>query len=91
MGRMVIRMAPQTTPLTVSVAAEIQARMHDAGLSIRDLSTATGIPSSTLQRRLAAHSPFDLGELSTIADVLRVKASEITKAAEAQSNRGDAA
>lgn len=56
------------------LATRIQAIREDAGISILRLSEMTGIPYSTLRRKLLnAPETFSLIELSLIADSLGVE------------------
>lgn len=54
-----------------ALATRIQAIREDAGISILRLSEMTGIPNSTLRRKLLlAPDTFNVIELSLIADAL---------------------
>lgn len=55
-----------------AVAAEVAHRINDSGVTVVWLCGATGIPRSTLTRRLSGHSSFTLNELERIAGALRV-------------------
>ena len=57
---------------------QVAARIEASGLSIRAVSEATGIPLTTLHRRLRAESmSFTLGELTRIASLLGTTAGAI--------------
>ena len=59
---------------TTQVAARaVTAEMARQNLSQVDISTRTGIPRPTLQRRLSGFSPFTVDELDRIAHVLNVE------------------
>ncbi len=44
--------------------------INDAGVSVNELATKTGIPRTTLNRTLAGHRPATLDELARIAKAL---------------------
>lgn len=52
------------------IATVVALRVEESGLSRRQLSDRTGIPFSTLTRRLNGLSPFVVTELHAIASVL---------------------
>lgn len=55
-----------------AVVSAVQEAMRDAGVTVHQLSTTTGIARSTLTRRLTGHSPFTVNELAAIASALEV-------------------
>lgn len=56
--------------------------IKDAGMSRQDITEATGIPRSTLSRRLTGRGPFYLNELDDIGRAIDVDVSALLKAAE---------
>lgn len=71
------------TPDEVSrrVAGAVASAMVAAGTSQREVAGMTGIPLTTLNRRLTGRSPFLVTELASIASVLGVPVLDIVKAA----------
>lgn len=65
------------------VAEAVAAAMQTAGVTQTALASDTGIPLSTLNRRLLGHQPFTIRELASIATALGVSITDITSAAEA--------
>jgi hypothetical protein len=61
-----------TPPIAQQVAAGVVRAMQDKGLSEVIVSERSGIPRTTLKRRLAGHSAFNVAELAAIAAVLEV-------------------
>jgi len=55
-----------------AVAQATHAAMVTGGETQLGLSAKTGIPRTTLARRLAGSSPFTVAELAAIADVLGI-------------------
>jgi len=71
--------------VTKRLAEVVSAAIKTAGLSQREVASRTGIPMSTLSRRLTGRGrPFFVGELFDIGDVIGVSASEPLAAAEDQ-------
>ena len=66
-----------------AIAEVIASGLDAASISRRQAAAATGIPLTTLTRRLAGHSPFDVRELSALAELLGCPVSDITTEAEA--------
>lgn len=58
--------------ITQGTARAVTAAMEAAGASQLAMSEATGIPRTTLLRRLSGSSPFTIAELERIADHLQV-------------------
>ncbi len=56
------------TQVSVRVSQEIKT----SGVTVVWLCEKTGIPRTTMSRRLAGHTPFDLNELDRIAEALRI-------------------
>lgn len=63
------------------VAANVKKALDDSGLSILETSQKTGIPRTTLTRRLQSPetSPFDCIELSKIANLTKKTVSGLTR------------
>lgn len=59
-----------TTEYTKAVAASVDHLMDEAGVSLLSLSTKTGIPRTTLRRRVLGHTSFTVQELAAIAATL---------------------
>lgn len=71
-----LRMEQATTTarqVSVRVAEQIKA----SGVTLVWLCERTGIPRSTMNRRLAGHSAFNLNELDQIAAALRIGTAEL--------------
>lgn len=66
-----------TTRYAQSVAGSVVHLMNEAGESRLSLSTKTGIPRTTLNRRLDGHSSFTVRELAAIATVLGANVSDL--------------
>lgn len=65
------------------LATVVSAAIKDAGMSRQDITEATGIPRSTLSRRLTGRGrPFFLYELVVIGRVIGVDVSAFIRAAE---------
>lgn len=72
-------MADTTT--ASKVAATVAERIKASGVTVVWLCEHTGIPRSTLMRRLNGMTPFDLNELDRIAQALRIDTTELLNAA----------
>lgn len=71
------------TPNSGQVVASIVAQtMERKGLTVLALAESTGIPRTTLIRRLSGKQPFTVNELADVADVLGTTSTEILQAAE---------
>ncbi|MFT4124425.1 MAG: hypothetical protein QM635_11410 [Microbacteriaceae bacterium] len=66
---------------TREVADKVAAALYRSGMSKRSLSAATGIPETTLLRKINANGDFGVSELVRIAKALDVPASEIAPSA----------
>lgn len=56
--------------LAARLAALVSDDLAGQGLSYRDVQDRTGIPTTTLHRRLHGHAPFTFNELDAIAGLL---------------------
>ena len=72
-----------TSPIAQQVAAGVVRAMQDAGLSEVTVSERSGIPRTTLKRRLAGHSAFNVAELAAIATVLGIAFTALTDGCDA--------
>lgn len=64
-------METQSTP-TEAVAANVSRLLREANITQRDAALATGIPLTTLVRRLTGKTPLLVTELGAIAELLGV-------------------
>ena len=63
-----------------ATAANVKAALDKAGLSVNRAATLTGIPQSTLDRRLLGTPPgFTVTELSLLASLLGIEASALLR------------
>jgi hypothetical protein len=66
------------------IAAAVSARLRESRIPQRTVSAKTGIPMTTLVRRLAGHGKaFDINELARIAALLDVSVAALITYAEA--------
>lgn len=65
------------------VAAEVRASIARAGVNAKTVAMESGIPTSTLYRRLNGESSFSVDELLAIAAVLGVEVRSFLPAREA--------
>lgn len=65
-------MAIDTTTEVTEVAARVREAIAACGVRQSWLCETTGIPATTMRRRLAAATPFNVAELSRIAAALRL-------------------
>ena len=71
----------QQPPVATRVAAATRAALHAAGYtSLRAISDASGIPLSTLHRRLTGRAPLDMGELEKLAALAHVDVVDLFEA-----------
>ena len=61
-----------TPPSARTVAERVRVAMEQKGETEKGLADATGIPRTTLRRRLTGNSPFTVNELGAIAPCLGV-------------------
>lgn len=64
-----------------AVAAQIQRLLDERGMSGNALAQATGIPQSSISRKLTGVHPFDVDDLAAIAAALGVRPAELLSAA----------
>lgn len=69
------------------IAGVVERRISASGISLREAARQTGIPLTTLSRRLTGNSPFSLPELAAVAELLGVVASELVIEAETTDTR----
>ena len=63
-----------------ATAAAVKAAIEQAGLSVNRAAALSGIPQSTLDRRLLGGTPgFTVSELSALASVLGIDASSLVR------------
>lgn len=69
-----------STQYAAAVAANVEKAIEAAGRSVLSVALETGIPRTTLDRRLRSNgfSPFSVTELKLIADLLGTTARELT-------------
>lgn len=78
MGRIVFRMDTNRSTEQHHFGEQVEALIAAKGLSIRGVAEATGIPLTTLHRKLRFEAmAFTVGELLRIADVLGTTAGAI--------------
>lgn len=61
----------------VTVAARVDARRIECGLSVNGLASASGIPVTSLRRKLEGHADFGVGELFTVGRILDTTANAL--------------
>jgi len=66
-----------TTDTSRNIAANVSSALTTAGIPQRDAAKRTGIPLTTLSRRLTGNSPFTIVELDLIAGLLGVTVSDL--------------
>jgi len=59
-----------TTDTSKGIAQAVSAALRGAGIAQRDAAAKTGIPLTTLSRRLTGNSPFNMDELDLLADLI---------------------
>ena len=68
---------------TAATAAAIKAALQGAGLSEAEAARRTGIPQTTLNRRLVGNPPgFSIAELSPLASLLGMDVSDLLRQSE---------
>lgn len=68
--------------LTSQLAILVSQAMSRNHMSLRELADTTGIPTTTLHRRIHAHSAFTFSELHAIAKVLDTTVTDLVAQAE---------
>lgn len=91
MGITLVRMHTDTDETAIEAAAAaarlniaraVNARLQTAGIAQRKVSEATGIPMTSLVRRLTGRAPFDIDQLARIARLLDVSVAALITYAE---------
>ena len=83
---------PSTAAAAAAVAAVVKEHLRNAGLSESEASRQTGIPVSTLNRRVSGALPgFNMMEIFPLASLLGADASDLLRQAEARLSGLDAA
>jgi predicted transcriptional regulator len=72
-----------TPDTTKAVATTVTRLLAEAGIPQREASARTGIPMTTLYRRLSGNAAFDVDELARIGRLLDVSVAAIVTHAEA--------
>lgn len=80
-GRNVSHMEP-TWPTSTEVSETVKSAIKAAGLSQREVAERSGIPTTTLNRRLNTGSPFIYEELVAVARVIGRTVSDLIAEAE---------
>jgi transcriptional regulator with XRE-family HTH domain len=70
--------------LSRAITAEVRRLLDDRGMSGRELSRLTGIPQSSIAKKLADRHPFDVDDLQAIAGVLEVDVTDLLAWAQRQ-------
>lgn len=64
------------------VAGIIRAGLAERDISIRAAANQTGIPATTLHRRLAGHQPLTISDLAALSPLIEMTVYEIAAKAE---------
>lgn len=72
-----------TTDTSKGIARAVSAALRDASIAQRDAAARTGIPLSTLSRRLTGNSPFTVTELDLLAGLVGCTVSDFVAQAAA--------
>lgn len=72
-----------TTGTVQGMAQTVSQALSEAGIAQRDAAAQTGIPFTTLRRRLTGFSPFNMAELDLLAALLDTTVSDLVIRAEA--------
>lgn len=65
------------TPTAELTSARVAERIKESGVTLVWLCARTGIPRTTMERRLRGQSPFNLNELDRIAEALRIPTTDL--------------
>lgn len=79
----------QADHLIRGLAEVIRAAIDERGLTLREVSDATGIPTTTLHRRITQPSPFNITELASLATLMGTTAVDLMVAARNHSPASD--
>ena len=66
-----------TTDTSKGIARAVSAALRGAGIAQRGAAEATGIPITTLSRRLTGKAPFTTDELHVLADLVGCKVTDL--------------
>lgn len=66
-------MASSGSDIRQQIAEIVQGHITRTGTNVAQLAVDTGIPRTTLQRRLAGAAPFTVDELAAVADRFHVE------------------
>lgn len=69
---------------TRATAERIKSAITEAGITRTDMASLTGIPATTLWRKINGHTPFNVAEIVAISEVLDVKPSSLIAFADAE-------
>jgi predicted transcriptional regulator len=69
-----------TTTTAERVSAQVVKQIKERGVTVVWLCDQTGIPRSTMLRRLSGRTPFDLNELERVSSALHVPVSDLIAA-----------
>lgn len=89
-GRIVSHMEP-TWPTSIEVAETVKRAIANAGKSQREVAEMSGVPLTTLNRRLNTGSPFVYEELVSVARVIGCRVSDLISEAERLASTSSAA
>lgn len=74
-------MTPPPSPSAARVSEILAAALTGAGISQRQAADATGIPLTTLRRRLSGQSPLHIDELETLGRLVNLTPLDIIERA----------
>lgn len=77
---------PSPAAAVGKIAQHVTSLLTRGGISQREASRRTGIPLTTLSRRLAGHSPLQLDELAALADLLDLSLVDLVSGADLETN-----
>ena len=68
--------------LSAAVAAELTRLMEERGMSSNALAKATGLPQTTVYRKVTGRQVIDLNDVAPLAEALGVTVSELIERAQ---------
>jgi predicted transcriptional regulator len=86
-----MRSTDSPTELYQGVAAEVRAEMARQRLSQGRIAAQMGVSQAAVSRRIIGEVPFDLQDLSKVADILKVSTVELIERAARAESRASAA